>query len=308
MLRHIHVFTFAELRKRTGISQHSLVKYLHALVAAGWITRTQTGLRTMSIAVLWPTESALIRLPVDLLLDPEIPHAARWVWGVIRRLGDQFDYQKLAELTGYSRNSLAKYIKALQDGEWLLGQACRIKRRKWFALEANNPPEANRQKALDAFFRAKAAAEGLGRPFGQFLAVRMIEVLTGARVLENAAPNWLDNLETGGRMEYDILLFDHNVAYEFQGPQHERETDLFPGEERLRKQMRRDQLKREKSLLANVKLYDIWARQLDFEHLTTLLQEAGVPVRPIPDHLRYVYWALNELAGAYRAVAERDSV
>lgn len=54
--------------------------------------------------------------------------------------------------------------------------------------------------------------------WGQFLMAQMVRLLTGARVVENGAPSCLDNHETGGCMEYDVLLDKHIQLLSFRGP------------------------------------------------------------------------------------------
>lgn len=307
MLVDVRTFTYAELRRGTGISQHSLLKYLRQLTEAGWLRCTRTSLRTVTVEVLWPRTCEFLRLPADILLDRRLPHPAKWVWAVIRRLNGEFDYQLLGELTGYSRNSLIKYIRALQKRGWLSGQPRWRAKRKWFDPKVENPRENRRVEALQNFLRAREAAlKRQHYSVGQFYSVQIIEMLTQARLVENRAASWLDNEATGGRLEYDVLLIDYNAAFEFQGPQHERATELYPGEDRLRAQKQRDQLKRELSLQAGIRLTEIWAGDLSFERIGDMLTALGIPLKPIPDEMRYVYHALVRFAARYREAAARQ--
>lgn len=299
-------FTFADLRGITGLSQRSLVKYLDTLKQRGWLEYVRTG-RTVAVRPLWPVRSAALKLQDDILLDRSLPHAARWVWGVIRDLDRQFTYQSLMERTGYSRNSLIKYIRVLQEKGYLGGTVQRVARRKHFSFVAANPAEARRQEELALFEKDKSRVERkAGYSYGQFLMARKVELRTDTYVVENGELNWLENRRTGGRLQYDVLLPEYKVALEFQGPQHYRVTSVFPSEDQLRLQQERDQLKRTLSVQAGFKLVEIHALNLSFEHIDQVLAELGVPIRPVPDEKRYVYQALRRYADQYRFKVLRE--
>lgn len=296
-------FTFAELRKGTGLSQHSLLRHLNALARKDWLRYSRSG-RTVEVHPLWPKSSRWIVLVDDLLLDHSLPHAARWVWGVIRRLGRRFSYAMLMKHTGYSHNSLTKYLRILREKGYLSGLTCRVGRRKAFDLTPANPAEDRRLAALARFEKSKAVIEQWkAYSMGQFLLARKIEMLTGAVVIENGAASCLDNPETGGRMQFDLFLPKYSVALEFQGPQHTRVTQRFPDEAALRAQQRRDQLKRRLSAEAGITLIEVFPQDLSFDRLAELLRAAGVPLRSIPDEERYVYQALYRHSERYRAAA-----
>jgi len=300
-------FTFAELRAGTRLSQNSLLKYLNLLGQRFWLRYARSG-RSVQVTALWPTSCRCLMLTDDLLLERDLPYGARWVWGVIRRLGRRFTYDELLKLTGYSQNSLIKYIRTLQQKGFLVGTACRVARRKAFDLTTDNPVEKRRQQHLAVFEKGRSIIEQWkAYSAGQFFLARMAELITDSVVFENVAASCLDNYRTGGRMAYDVVLSKYNVALEFQGPQHFRLTERFPDEAQLRAQQERDQLKRHLSLEAGIKLIEVFAQDLSFERIMELLQAAGVPTRPIPDEKRYVYQALVRLSERYRAAALGDT-
>lgn len=294
-------FTFAELRDLSGLSQHSVVKYLNQLTERGWLEYCRSG-RTVEVRLLWPVACDILKLQDDILLDRSLPHAARWVWGVIRGLDRQFTYQMLMERTGYSRNSLIKYLRVLSESGYLEGAVRRIARKKHFAFAAENPAEGRRREEVAVFEKDKSlVGQKPGYSFGQFLMARKVELRTGTYVVENGELNYLVNRKTGGRLQYDVLLPKYNAALEFQGPQHFRVTRLYPSETQLRLQQERDRLKRTLSAQAGIKLAEIHPRNLTFEYLDRVLTEMGVPLRPVPDEKRYVYQALLRYSEQYRA-------
>lgn len=299
-------FTFADLRDLTGLSQGSLRSYLQKLKERGWLEYVRTG-RTIEARLIWPAASAALKLQDDILLDHTLPHAARWVWGVIRMLEEPFTYQVLMERTGYSRNSLIKYLRVLTESGYLEGEVRRASRRKQFALRAGNPAEDKRRQELALFEMDKARVEHkAGYSFGQFLMARKVELRTGTYVVENGELNCLVNRKTGARLQYDVLLPEYKIALEFQGPQHYRVTGLYPSEDQLLQQQERDRLKRVLSAQAGFTLVEIDARSLSFESIDQLLVRMGVPLMPVPDEKRYVYQALRRYADAYRFKALRE--
>jgi len=300
-------FTFAQLRRGTGLSQRSLLRHLDALKERLWLQYSRTG-RSVEVQPLWPRSSRWIVLVDDLLLDHTLPHAARWVWGVIRRLGRRFSYRMLMKHTGYSHNSLTKYLRLLQEKGYLSGTTGRVGRFKAFDLTSTNPAEDRRIAALAQFEKSKSIVEEWkAYSWGQFLLARMVELLTDAVIIENGAASCLDNPETGGRMQFDLFLPKFNTAIEFQGPQHSRVTQRFPDESELRAQQRRDQLKRQLSREAGITLVEVFPHDLSFERLAELLGTAGVCLRTIPDERRYVYQALRRHAERYRATVGSDA-
>ncbi|MBY6277418.1 hypothetical protein [Symbiobacterium thermophilum] len=300
-------YTFAELRRATGLSQHSLLRHLEALSRKLWLQYTRSG-RTVEVQPLWPRSCRYIVLTDDLLLDRSLPHAARWVWGVIRRLGRRFSYQKLIQLTGYCHNSLTKYLRVLQEKGHLTGTTCRVGRRKAFDLTASNPAESRRLAALAKFEKSKSLVQQWrAYSFGQFLLARMVEMLTGTVLLENGAASCLDNPETGARMQFDLFLPKYSVALEFQGPQHSRVTQRFPDAAELQRQQQRDRLKRQLSEAAGIRLIEVHPPDLSFVRLSELLRAAGVPLRDVPDEERYVYQALLRHSERYRAAVRQEA-
>ncbi len=301
-------FTFAELRDLTGLSQGSVLNYLRKLKERGWLTYVRAG-RSVELRPLWPVSCASLKLQDDILLDHTLPHAARWVWGVIRTFEHEFTYQMLMERTGYSRNSLIKYLRVLEEKGYLKGTIRRSMRRKHFALSAENPAEDRRRRELELFEKDKSRADRrAGYSFGQFLMARTVELRTGTYVVENGELNCLVNRKTGGRLQFDLLLPEYKVALEFQGPQHYRVTRMYPSEEQLQVQQERDQMKRALSAQAGFRLAEVDACNLSFECIEQLLADMGVPLRPVPDDKRYVYQALLRYADQYRFKALREDM
>ncbi|MEW8979198.1 MAG: hypothetical protein AB2385_12395 [Symbiobacterium sp.] len=302
------VVTFGELRKETGLSHNSIRLYFAELQAAGWLKVIRMSRSKLQVEIRWPRGPHFLVLPEDILRDRELPHAARWIWGVIRRFGRQFDYLQLKELTGYSHNTLTHHVSLLRIRGWLEGDDGYCARRKQFRLTAANPPEARRQAELAQFLKAAERAEKTDRySWGQFLMEQIVALVTQLPVIRNGAASWLVNDETGAWLEYDVLLHGRKTAFEFHGPQHAGPTERFPDPEVAAAQQRRDQLKRERSRQARFRCYEIWAQNLSFPVITDCLRRAGVALAPVPDEKRYVYVLLEYYSERYRMAAQQGS-
>lgn len=214
-------FTFKALRTAVGICQNSLLKYLRQLAEGGWLSWTRVTLRTVECHLL-TQQGRTIALPSDLILDPNVPDAAKWLWGLIGRIKSAFHYEEIIKQTGYCQETIAKYLKRLSNDEWLKGTVHRVMRRAQFVMEALNPCAMGRQAEVDALELGMALAKKLeGYSLGQYLLARMVKSITapGTLVLENSQPVGLDNARTGGRLHYDLFLPAYKLALRLISPQ-----------------------------------------------------------------------------------------
>jgi len=294
--------TFKQLRQITGLAQNSILKYLRQLSERGWL-RYRRDQHTLTCNAVWHQGRPAFRLPVDLICDRRVPAPAKLIWGAISGLPSVLSYEDLARKTRYSRNTVAKYMNLLLETRWLRGEATRVARRKRFQIRPANPHHERRQADLDQFQRAKKlAARRIGDSVGQLYATYMVSFLVKEDIiLSNAQPWGLVNPKTGARLQLDILLPLSRVAIEFQGPQHERPTRLYPDEAEFQSLQERDRLKRELSASLGIRLIEIRAEDLSFPRLAELLREAGVPLRERPQAAPQLYELLEKEAAAYRA-------
>lgn len=301
-------FSFRTLRAGVGVCQNSLLKYLRQLKEAGWLSWTRIGLRTIDCQILTRRGPA-ISIPTDLLHDRKLPHAAKWVWGVINRTKSHLHYKELIRQTGYCQESIAKYIQQLTESRWLQGTVQRVMRLAQFALQVLNPLELKRQQELNTLKLGMALAkEQKGYSLGQYLLARMARVITAPNTLliENAELVGLDNPETGGRMHYDLFLPQYRLALEYHGRQHHEPTELYPSEQACEAQQRRDRLKAELSYEADVELHSLTAQNLSFDYLRTLL-DGRVPLCADMKGREHLYDLLERAAAAYRRRANEQS-
>lgn len=272
-LSHVRdVFSLKDLRTKVGISLPSLHRYLATLEKSGWLTCERTGLRTVRCGVHVRADGSHLILPSDVLFDLRLPRGACWTWGLIFRLGGKFDCQALRKATGYSQDTLAKHIKALVDGRWLVGGPRRERRRTTYSFRGANPHAVKRAQEVRELDRGlQVAGETPGYSKGQYILSRYFKVMCpGVRMIENAELPGLENIDTGGRMHCDIYFPVQEVAVEFHGSQHAGPTDLYPSVEEFHALRRRDLLKRGLANEMGIELISLWAHELSRERVHEL--------------------------------------
>lgn len=70
-------------------------------------------------------------------------------------------------------------------------------------------------------------------------------------IIHHGRPHWL------GRQHFDIWIPDLKIAIEYQGQQHDKPIDFFGGESAFKKNRERDNLKKRKCELNNIKLIEV---------------------------------------------------
>lgn len=305
------VFTYKEVREATGLCQNSLLRHLGVLDEQGWLKYEKTGRRSFRCKAVWKSGVTGLELPMDLILDPATAVPAKWVWGAIKNTGGPLTYEELIQLTGYSHNSLMKYIGDLQAKGWLQGSVIRSGRRKQFNLIAVNSHDIKRKAEVSTFYRCKRLAkQQADYSVGQLLMAYMVEQLVQpVTLIENGQLRGLINPRTGGRLHYDLFIAAIGVALEFQGSQHDGPTERFPSLEEYEALRERDELKRTLSAERQIRLIEVRAEDLTFGRLAELLRAAGVPLNPNPKTKWHLYTLLERAAGEYREeVAYRRSL
>lgn len=301
-------FTYGDLRRRVGVSHNTLLRYLKALEVGQWLSWTGTGRHRLVCSTAQPEGGGALSLPVDLIADGRLAPPARWTWGLVRRHGGSCDYRLLREKTGHDQGSISKYLAQLRETGWLVGSIRRVNRRSQFDLKAVNPFAQRRKAELADLDRALQMAKNAdGYSLGQCLMAWMVRVLVvETSMVENAEVVGLENLETGGRMHYDLYLPVFQVALEFQGPQHDGPTERFTDPHAYWAQYQRDSLKLGLSQKRGIKLLEIRPHELSFAHLRHLLQP-WVPLAQDLSPRQHLYDRLDRVAASYRRKTARPA-
>jgi hypothetical protein len=301
VVRSADPFTFRSLREAVGICQNSLLKHLRRLEGAGWLEWIRVSRHRLTCKPKWRGGGPTLLLSTDILFDNRLCDPARWLWGVIERLGTSFTYETLEKNTGFCRESLIKYLGQLTKHGWFSGVTSRVARKIAFAPGVLNPLELKRnQELLELGRKMDAARIRPGYSLGQYLMAKMVQFLSKSDILlENAALIDMDNPETGGRLLYDLYLPEHRLAIEFNGRQHYQVTDRFPSQEALESQQQRDRLKAMLSVDMGIHLLVIQPEDLCFARLQELL--APFLTLTTDTHGRWhIYDKLARAAEAYR--------
>jgi len=130
---------------------------------------------------------------------------------------------------------------------------------------------------------------------GEFLMRRYLDwCLVSNRYIDNARPAALISPITQERLELDRLYLDEAVGFEYNGPQHYRQTDMFNSPKAIKDQQTRDILKKGLSLKANITLVIITADQLHPDILEIMVPPQ-LKRRPVDKHGPY-YQAFASLS------------
>jgi len=302
-------FAYAELRKAMRISQNSLIKYLGQLQQHGWLQYEKTGLRRVTVKLYQLVEAGALRVPSDLLFEPDLPRGAIWVWSLIlRENGKPLSFKDLQRMTGYTQPTLSKYLRILREREWLVGSHRRVNRFMEFHLQASNPHQVKRQaqiKELEQVIEKAKYREGYSQ--GQCIAARMLMLaLEQGSVIENAELAGLENPLTGGKMHVDMLIPQFNFAIEFQGPQHDGPTKRYPDPEEYKSRRVRDLVKRGLAAEQGITLISIRPADLSFQRIRELVSPFVPLKKDLSDRWHLIEY-LERRAAEYRRKAVSDS-
>lgn len=220
----------AWLAASAGVSRPTVLKGLAQLAAAGW-GPTRVG-----------EPGPTLPIPAALLANRGLGPRARVLYGLLlltpgfRHPSGQFTYAELASLAHADPQTLAKAIRELALAEWItVKRANRLDR---IHFELSFPGLARGLAALAAAERRLERAEF----FGEGLMREYLSLLIDSDEYEDdAAPGFLVNPRTQERLQLD-RFYPPRVAFEFNGPQHYRETERYSADEAAR-QRERDYIK-----------------------------------------------------------------
>jgi hypothetical protein len=112
--------------------------------------------------------------------------------------------------------------------------------------------------------------------------LNMLEIIKKIFLTEaisyRAKPAWLQ------RLELDVYLPALKLAFEYQGQQHFRPIELFGGAEAYRKQVERDQLKRDLCVKNNIVLIEVYYDEvLSMKLILSKIDDAGIALPFLED-------------------------
>lgn len=178
---------------------------------------------------------------------------------------------ELSRLTGQNRSTIRSQCKRLSQSGWIVVLTEGITRAVYPTLSNEHQLQIAEQYKERIRFASRV---------GQTHMCEWLKILLDVpEMLENVRPWFLQNPETSEYLEYDCYLPEpYQIAWEFQGQQHFRTTEMFPSEEALRKLQMRDMVKISQSKKNGVELVFVTEKDLSYEGMLAKIPN-GVPLK-----------------------------
>jgi len=202
-------------------------------------------------------------IPLDLLTDRNIGVQAKVIYGAIQSLADYeiwngsatFTYASLARFLKLNVKTVRRALQELKEAEWVVIRTKQKTVRK--DIRACDPVTVRLMNIERRIQYARFLGETLMRE-GLSL------VLAWDNAVDNARPEYLVNKDTGGEMHFDRLYEVQKVAFEFNGDQHYRPTDLYD-KDIVNQQKLRDKVKQQICQERGITLVVFTAEDLSIE-------------------------------------------
>jgi hypothetical protein len=184
-----------------------------------------------------------VEMPPALVASREVGAAGKVLYGLLQlapRWGQRryiAAVKDLCALAGASYNTVTLAVKELVRCGWL-----RVVREHPGrpALYVLLDPDLHRQRFLMVLAKRRVSR---AKHKGEALMREWLSVLVASELFaDEAAPEWLVNPQTGEQLRFD-RYYHAGVAWEYNGAQHYRATDWFPGDEEARVRRLRDYVK-----------------------------------------------------------------
>ncbi len=274
------------LQAWSGLETRTIARGLSQLQLGGWLTESLDA--TGSHACV----------PTDLLADGDLGTSAKLMYGALQLMPRatgrtrKGTYGLLAAAAGLSVNTVKEAVQELQHAGWVT--VSRKQRLGPIDFTLHNPIHAARQRSTKDISRriamTKDKGEAIMREYLNLLVDR-------DDYRDNSRPDFLRNPYTGEAMEFD-RYYPPDVAFEFQGAQHDGPTDLYPSEKEAREQLGRDLIKLAISMKRGIKLVAVYGKDLSLEAMRAMIP-AGLPLRDLGGAETVIHY-LEVAAEGYR--------
>lgn len=306
--------TLADLAAKSGIYRASLVQHLGQLEQAGWVAIDRgRGQSPSTYELAWdgPGSAAgvrrAVRIPGLLLTAASMPLAAKCLYAFLLALGaPETGEVVLARLELISRAGVGRdaqvraALRHLIEHGWLRVEH-NVKQRV-VSYVPHDPHLAARLAERDLAEKRLARAEFAGETL---LKLMLTALVADSDYVENGRPGKMTNPYTGEPLEFDRWYVGGQVAFEFNGPQHDRPTDDFPDPHAVARQRGRDLMKMGLAVEHNIELIVVKPRELTFP---TLAEKIGdlLPLRALPKEDPVVAY-LTQMSRRYVRAVRRGS-
>lgn len=227
------------LAELTGLSRPTVYTALAALESSGWYPIEKPKGRIL--------QEPSAKIYTDLFLDTNLSATARLFHGLIQlTIGyknnktDEYRYFALSQELRIGLKSVRQAVGQLVQSGWLI-----MKQKHQLApmtITLRHPIKEQFKvmmtRAINNLENAKFRGETLMK---EFLSL----IVASDDYMDNVKPGFLRNINTDGLLEFD-RYYPNIIAFEFNGPQHYRPTDLYD-EKTVREQQIRDEQKRQLS-------------------------------------------------------------
>lgn len=250
------------LRRQTGISFPTIRKAL-ARLKAPCRPYIAPEAKELSQTRVW--------VPRDLITDRRLPAMARVIYCVLLGLNKQrrtdilSSYVAIAKVVRLQARTVRRAVLQLVDAGWLAISQRSQRAPIYFSFP---DPKAARQAA--ELRRAEQRLEK-SKYQGETLALLWCDSLVDStNYKDDYFPSAFTNPETNELLQADRYYFDHKVAIEFNGPQHDGPTELFP-EPVARAQIARDRTKQQICARQGIALITVRPEDLTLRRMQRIL-------------------------------------
>lgn len=272
-------FTPQKLARLSGLAGvKSLRRHLRSLSREGWILVTeQSGpLPDIYEPAASPGHTPTLTVPASLIRHRSLSPSSKVLYAALAAhgqgtKGSKMNQADMAEIAGFgSVNTVRNCIGQLSRAGWL--GVSRSGTGRAYIYELLDPHLTWRRHLLGRV-RARLRREVHK---GEAIMKEMLNVvIADDRFEDNARPGFLVNPMTGERLEFDRWYTGAGLAFEFNGPQHYGQTELYPALERVRKQQARDLIKAAIAYERGISLVLVHPEDLSFRRLTELVRGTG---------------------------------
>jgi len=252
---------------------------------------------------LWskPYSYPFAYIPLDLLTDRNIGVQAKLIYGAIQALWDYevwngsatFTYASLARFLKLNVKTVRRALQELKEAEWIVIRTKEKTARK--SIKVSDPVSVRLMNIQRRIEYAKFLGETLMRE-GLSL------VLAWDNAVDNARPEYLVNKDTGGEMHFDRLYEEQKMAFEFNGNQHYRPTELYDRDV-VNQQKLRDKVKQQICRDRGITLVVFTAEDLSIEGIKQKVKELpGTVLNDLTGYEKVIEY-LEKVMGRYRNAA-----
>lgn len=275
-----------ELVELSGIGNRRLVLYhIGQLEQAGWLAVNRgSGPRPSEYRLASPkaVRRPAVRVPAFLIGDRSVTMAAKCLYAWLLAQGAPETNEVVLGRTDLvsragigSDNFVRATLRHLSDRGWL--RVVRHAKASLFSYEPLDPHLAVRQAERERVENVLVKKSFAGEKILQSMLTVMVADL---EFVDNGRPGKMTNPYTGEPLEFDRWYMAAGVAFEFNGPQHDGPTAMFPDPNEAKRQRGRDLMKTGLAEEHKIRLIVVKPNELTFSAVTKKIGDS-LPLRTL---------------------------